>query len=139
MHINCMLLLDPIVFKITHINYMGRANICDPALTLLNDEITSDILKHKQNLWKDHFDAHGDHRHNRHIFWKSIHGLSNRAPPPTLNTSITFNNKIATTPKLIANCFPKQFTNTEKHRSINRAAHTYKDISLHSPQLRSKR
>ena len=42
--------------------------------------------------------------------WKTIHGLSNIAFPPTLNTSITFNNKITTTPKHIANCFSKQFT-----------------------------
>ena len=39
-----------------------------------------------------------------------MHGLSNRAPPHTLNTSITLNNKMATTPKRIANCFIKQFT-----------------------------
>ena len=43
--------------------------------------------------------AHWDHRHNTHTLWKTIHGLSNRAPPHTLNTSITFNNKIATTHK----------------------------------------
>ena len=61
--------------------------------------------------------------------WNSPHGLSNRAPPHTLNTSITFNNKIATTSKHIANCFTKQFTNTVKHathktnRHINRATH----------------
>ena len=47
--------------------------------------------------------------------WKTIHGLSNRAPSATLNTSITFSNKTATTPKHIANCFTKQFTNTVKH------------------------
>ena len=40
-------------------------------------------------------------------YWKTIHSLSNRAPPPTLNTSITFNNKITITPKHIANCFTK--------------------------------
>ena len=67
--------------------------------------------------------------HTSHILWKTIHSLSNRAPPPILNTSITFSNKIATTPKHIANCFTKQFTNTVKHvthktnRSINRATH----------------
>ena len=108
-----------------------------------SEEITSDIQKHKQNIWKEHLDAHWDHRHNTHTLWKTIHGLSNRAPPHTLNTSITFNNKIATTPTHIANCFTKQFTNTIKHathktnRHINRA--TYKDTTLHSLLLRSKR
>ena len=84
-----------------------------PAVKLLNEEITSDIQKHKQNIWKEHLDAHWDHMHNTHTLWKTIHGLSNRAPPHTLNTSITFNNKIATTPAHIANCFTKQFTSTQ--------------------------
>ena len=47
--------------------------------------------------------------------WKTLHGLSNRAPPTTHNNSITFNKKITNTPKHIANCFTKQFTNTVKH------------------------
>ena len=65
----------------------------------------------------------------QHILWKTIHGLSNRAPPPppTLNTSITFNNKI--TPKHIANCFTKQLTNTVKHATHK----TNKDTTSHSP------
>ena len=49
----------------------------------LNEEITSDIKKHKQHIWKDHLDAHWDHRHNTHILWKTMHGLSNRTPPHT--------------------------------------------------------
>ena len=57
-------------------------------------------------------DKHWIHRHNTHILWNTIHGLSNRAPRPTLNTAISFNNKIATIPKHIANCFTKQFTDT---------------------------
>ena len=36
---------------------------------------------------------YNDHMHNTHIIWKTIHGLPNRAPPPTINTSITFRNK----------------------------------------------
>ena len=143
MHSNCRLLPEDIVCKITQRNNIRRANTCDPALKLLNEEITSDIQKHKQNIWKEHLDAHWDHRHNTHTLWKTIHGLTNRAPPHTLNTSITFNNKIATTPTQISNCFTKQFTNTVKHathktnRHINRA--TYKDTTLHSSLLRSKR
>ena len=107
MHSNCRILPDHIVCKIAHRNNIRRANTCDPALKLLNEEITSDIQKHKQNLWKERFDAHWDHRHTTHILWKIIYGLSNRAPPPTLNTAITFNSKIAITPKHIANCFAK--------------------------------
>ena len=108
MHSNCRLLPEDIVCKITQRINIRRANTCDPALKLLNEEITFDIQKHKQNIWKEHLDAHWDHKHNTHTLWKTIHGIFNRAPPSTLNTSITFNNKIATTPKNIANCFTKQ-------------------------------
>ena len=139
-----------IVCTITQWDNIRRANTCDPALKLLNGEITTDIQKHKQNLWKDHLDAQWDHRHNTHIIWKTIHGLSNRAPPPppppppppTLNTYITFNNKIATTPKHIANCFTKQFTNcqtrnTQDNISINRAKHAIQgyNITLTTTQI----
>ena len=136
MHSNCRLLPEDIVCKITQRNNIRRANTCDPALKLLNEEITSDIQKHKQNIWKEHLDAHWDHRHNTHTLWKTIHGLSNRAPPHTLNTSIPFNNKIATTPTHIANCFTKQFTNTVKHathktnRHINRATHNIQGYNI---------
>ena len=142
MHSNCRLLPEDIVCKITQRNSIRRANTCDPALKPLNEEITSDIQKHKENIWKEHLDAHWDHRHNTHILWKTIHGLSNRAPPHTLNTSITFNNKIATTPKHIANCFTKQFTNTQHTKQTDTSTEqhsTYKDARSHSLLLRSKR
>ena len=135
MNSNCRLLPEGIIGKITQRNNIRRANTRDPALKLLNEEITSDIQKYKQNIWKEHLDAHWDHRHNTHTLCKTIHGLSNRTPPHTLNTSITFNNIIATTPKHIANCFTKQFTNTVKHathRSINRATH---NITLTTSQV----
>ena len=56
-----------------------------------NEEITYGIQKHKQNIWKEHIDAHWDHMHNIHTLWKTIHGLSNRATLHTLNTSKGFN------------------------------------------------
>ena len=43
MHSNYRLLPDHIVCKITRKNNIRRANTCDPALKLLNEEITSDI------------------------------------------------------------------------------------------------
>ena len=135
MHSNCRLLPEDILCKITQ-----RYNIrnCDPALKLLNDEITSDIQKHKQNIWKEHVDAHWDQWHNTHTLWKTIHGISNREPPQTLYTSITFNNKIATTPKYIANCFTKQFTNTVKHTKQTDTLtkqHTTYNITLNTSQV----
>ena len=109
MHSNCRLLRDHILCKITQRDNIRKSNTCDPAPKLINEEITSDIQKHKQNLWMEQLDAHWDHRHHTHILWKTIHGISNRAPPHTLNNSMAFNNKIVTTPKHIANCFTKQF------------------------------
>ena len=125
---NCMLLPEDIVCKITQRNNIRRANTCDPALKLLNEGITSDI--HKQNIWKEHLDAHWDHRNNTHILLKTIHGLSNRAPPTT------FNIKITNTPKHIRNWFTKQFTNTVIHatnktnRSIDRATQSIQGINI---------
>ena len=140
MHSNYMLLHDHIVYKSTYRDNIRRANTCDPALKLLNEEITADIQKHKQNLWKKHSDAHWDHRHSTHILWKTIRGLSNRAPPHTLNTSITFNNKIATTPKHIARIVLHcQTRNTQYNRSNTKQHIKYMDITSHSKQLRSNR
>ena len=65
MHSNCRLLPEDIVCKFTQRNNITRANTRDPALKLLNEEITSDIQK--QNIWKEHADVHWDHRHNTHI------------------------------------------------------------------------
>ena len=66
MHSSCRLLPEDIVCTITHINNIRRANTCDPVLKLLNEEITSDMQKHIQNIWKEHLDAHWDHRQNTH-------------------------------------------------------------------------
>ena len=117
MHSNCRLLPEDIVCRITQRNNIRKANTCDPVLKL--------------------------YRRNTHIPWKTIHGLSNRTPPTTHNNSITCNNKIANTPKHIANCFTKQFTNTVKHathttnRSIDRAPQNIQgyNITLTSAQL----
>ena len=50
MHRNCRLLPEDIVCKITQRNNIRGANTCDPALKLLNGEITTDIQKHKENI-----------------------------------------------------------------------------------------
>ena len=50
MHSNCRLLPEDIVCKITPKNNIRRANTCDSALKLLNEEITSDIQNRKQNI-----------------------------------------------------------------------------------------
>ena len=98
MHSNCMHLPDHIVFKITQRNNMR--NTCGLALKLLNEEITSDIQKHKQNIWKQHLDAHWDYRDNTHTLedhtWsiqqsttthtKHIHNIQQQKLPSYTNT-----------------------------------------------------
>ena len=49
MNSNCRLLPEDILCKITQRSNI-RANTCDPTLKLLNEEKTSDIPKHKQNI-----------------------------------------------------------------------------------------
>ena len=71
MQSNCRLLPDHIVCKITQRNNIRRAITCDPALKLLNEEITSDIQKHNQDIWKENLYTHWDHRHNTHILWNT--------------------------------------------------------------------
>ena len=66
MHGNCRLLTEDIVCKITQRNNIRKANTCAPVLKLLNEEITSNIQKHKQNMWKEHLGAHWDHRYSTH-------------------------------------------------------------------------
>ena len=59
-----------------------------------------------------------------HILWNTIHGLSNRAPPPSLNTSITFNNKII--PPTYCELFHKtiyKHATYKTNRPINRETH----------------
>ena len=73
MHSNCRLLPEDIVCTITQRNNIRRANTCDPALKLLNEEMTSDIQKHKQNIWKEHIGI----TDTTHTLWKTIHGLTN--------------------------------------------------------------
>ena len=67
MHRNSRLLPEDIVCQFIQRNNIRKTNTCDPVLKLLNEEITSNIQKHKQNIWKENLDAHWDHMRNTHI------------------------------------------------------------------------
>ena len=97
--------------------YMRRVNISDPAPKLFNEEITSGIHLHK-TYGRSIYMHTGITGHNPHTCGKPISGPSNRAPTPTLNTSIPINNNITTTPKSIAYSFTKQFINTARHTRL---------------------
>ena len=69
------------------------------------------------------------------MLWKNIHGLYNRAAPPTLNTSIILNNKITTTSKDIANCSPNNLqtlsdTQHTRQTPINRATQNIQGYNI---------
>ena len=73
---------------------MRRANTRDPALKLINEEITSDIIKHKQDLWKEQLDSHWNDRHNTHILWKPINDISNIIVTPNNSQTRNPQNKL---------------------------------------------
>ena len=122
-HSNCRLLPDHIVCKITQINNIQRANTRDPSLKLLNEEITSDIQKHKQNLWKKHLDAHWDHRH---ILWKTIHSIQQSTSTHSKyfhNIQQQNNNHTQTYCESFLQTIHKHCLTHKTNRSINRATH----------------
>ena len=123
MYSNCRLLTDHIACKITQRNNMRRANTCDPALKLLNEEITSYIHKHKQNLWKNHLEsrctlgAQAQHTHSLEDHTRSIQRSTSSHTKHFHNIQQPHNNHTQTDQL------------TEQHIQ-------YKDIISHSPQLR---
>ena len=113
-----------------HTKKQHKEYTCDPSLKLLNKEITSDIHTHNQNLWKDHLDAHWDHRHNTHIRWKTIHSLSNRAPPPTLNIQQQNNNHTQTHCELFHQTIHKHCQTHKTNSHTNRATHKIQGYNI---------
>ena len=70
MHTNGRLLPEEIVCKITQRNNIRRANTCDPALKLLNEEITSDIQKHMEGALRRSLGPQAQHTHSlEHYTW----------------------------------------------------------------------
>ena len=69
MHSNCRLLPEDIVCKITQRNNIRRANTCDPALKLLNEEITlhSPLLRFKRQYNNSQGPDKLNIRHLKHI------------------------------------------------------------------------
>ena len=68
MHSNCRLLPEDIVCKITQRNNIRRANTCDPALKLLNEEITSrhtkTQTKHMEGALRRSLGSQAQHTHS---------------------------------------------------------------------------
>ena len=139
-----MLLPEDLVYKITQRNNIRRANTCDPALKLLNEVITSDIQKRKQNIWKEHLAAHGDPRHNTHSLeghaW-SIQQSTSTHTKHFHNIQQQNSNYTQTHCELFHQTIHKhcQTRNKQTNRSISRGTQKYKDTTSHSLFLKSKR
>ena len=118
MHTTFKLLADHITTKIQQKYTMRNANNYDPSRTAFNAEISSDIYTHTIKM--EHRHSHWYHRHNTHLPWKAIHGLSNKPSTLTINNTIPFNTKTATTAKA-RSTNDLQTHNT--NRSINRSIH----------------
>ena len=69
---NCRLLPDHIVCKMTQRHYMRRTNTCDPALKLLNEEITSDIQKPIEGTLRCTLGPQAKHAHSLEDHTRSI-------------------------------------------------------------------
>src|SRR3989442_1349235 len=91
----------------------------DPLIPQLNNEITKQIVKHRDEQWKEKLDQIGDHKKNSHTFWNTINYLRGKKPPSQSNTIISFGDKSAVTPQQKATAFNKQFVNTVKHMTKN--------------------
>ena len=81
------------------------------SLKLLNEEITSDIHKHKHNPWKVHLDAHS-------------HNIQQQNNNHTQKYCELFNQTI--------------HRHTRQTNPLTEQHYKYIYITLHSPQLRSK-
>ena len=91
----------------------------DPLIPQLNNEITKQIVKHRDEQWKEKLDQIGDHKKNSHTLWNTINYLRGKKPPSQSNAIIAFGDKSAVTPQQKATAFNKQFVNTVKHVTKN--------------------
>ena len=102
MHSNCRLLSNHIVCNITQRNSIRRANTCDPALKLLNEEITSDIQKKKKKTMEGILRCTLGSQ-TQHTPSLEDHTRSIQQSTTTHTKHITFSNKIATFHQTIHN------------------------------------
>ena len=136
MHSNCRLLPEVIVCKITQRNNIRRANTFDPALKLLNEEITSDIQKHKQKhmegALRRSLGSQAQHTHSLEDHTSSIQQST------TTHTKHIHNIQQQNSSYTHTHCelFHHTIHNTVKHathktnRHINRATHNLQGYNI---------
>ena len=113
MHNNYRFLPDHIVCKIKQINTMRRAYTCDPALKLLNEEMTSDTHTHCTKPMDGTHWVTG----TTYIFLGRPYTVYPTEHPIHSQHLYNIQQQITTKYKNIANCLTKQFTNTVKRNT----------------------
>ena len=136
MHSNCRLLPDHIICKITQRNNIRRANTCDPALKLINEEITSDIQKTQRKPMEGTFrgtpGSQAQHAHSLEDHTRSIQQSTSTHNKHIHNIQQHNSNHTQTHCEL----FHHQLTNTVKHalhktnRYTNRATHKIQGYNI---------
>ena len=141
MHSNCRLLSEDIVCTITQWNNIRRDNTCDPALKLLNEEITSDIQKHKQNIWKEHlrrwFGSQAQHTQSLEDHTWSIQQSNTTHTKHIHNIQQQNGNSTQTHCELFDQTINKNCQTHKTNRHINRATHNIQghNITLTTSQV----
>ena len=122
----------------------ARDDLCSqdptsPRLHQMNDELTRETWKHKQQSWRQYVETL-DHKSDPTKLWKTLKAISSAE-----NEAISFNGHQISSPKDIANRFNQQFT-TSKLRIHKSSRHTRKTVratkrkmQLNSPRKRSRR
>ena len=138
MHSNFRLLPEDIVCRITQRNNIRRANTCDPALKLLNEEITSDIHKHKQHILEGTsrctLGSQAQHTHPLEDHTWSIQQCTSSHTQHLYNIQHQNNNHTHKYCEMFNQTIHKHSQTHKTNRSIKN-----KYITLHSPQLMFKR
>ena len=122
MHSNCRLLPEDIVCKITQKNNIRRANTCDPALKLLNEEINSAIQKHMEGALRRSLGSQAQHAHPLEDYTWSIQQSTTTHTKHIHNNQQQNSNYTQTHCKLFHQTINKHTTH-KTNRHINRETH----------------
>ena len=114
---------------------LRKQDPASPWLSTMNDEITKSTSDHKRRQWREFVESI-NYRTDCTRLWRTIKGIDGKSNQTAENEGITFTGRSHTSPKLIANSFNRQFTNSKlgKHSSSRRTRHVSKDVKRMSPQ-----
>ena len=98
-----------------------------PRLSTMNDEITKATSDHKRRQWREFVEII-EHRNAITKLWRTIKGMYGKYKQTAENEGITFTWWPHTSPKLIANNFNRQFTDSKLDK--NSSSRRTRQVSL---------